>query len=93
MSVSFTQYLRPNARTQEITINLAPEIEATAHALQERGCRFTAEVLSTGVCCFCCEFEGEDIAMQLSKNDETVIASVEQLIHDAQEHDDTIRES
>lgn len=47
MSIPFTQFLRPDGRTRNITIDLSPETERKAVAIM-RFARFEIEVLTTG---------------------------------------------
>lgn len=46
--MNFTQYLMPDGRQVPVTIDRPPHIEAVAARLQESGCRFEIEMLSTG---------------------------------------------
>ena len=48
MSISFTQYLRPNGRKVSVQTDLDPETEAKAHKLIAAGYAFEIEELRTG---------------------------------------------
>jgi hypothetical protein len=48
MSIPFTQFLRPNGRRMQATIDRSPEIEAKAKELLGHGCLFEIEQLQTG---------------------------------------------
>lgn len=64
--LTFTQYLRPDGRTQQITCHVQePEVAEAARRLTEAGARFEAEVLTTGEVSFTVEADGEDGEDQL----------------------------
>jgi hypothetical protein len=71
MSIPFTQFLMPDGRKSQVTIDRSAEIEATAKTIIAKGYTFEIEVLMTGV-----------ISMEVilrhqpgSKKDDCVIAS------------------
>lgn len=47
MSISFTQFLRPDGRRGAVTIERPPDIEDLAKEIMRAGCRFEIEVLTT----------------------------------------------
>lgn len=90
MSVPFTQYMRPDGRTREITIDLDSEHEKRAQAIIEQGYRFEAEVLTTGQVSLTVHDPGIgggeplDIAINIVPNAEAVPVAVAQLIDETQ---------
>lgn len=92
--LTFTQYLRPDGRTQEITCRVErPEVASAARELTAAGARFEAEVLTTGEVSFTVEADGEDgedelLAIEIVPNkvpdvpeavDRLLLAAAEQL--------------
>jgi hypothetical protein len=83
MSIPFTQYLMPDGRTTEVTIDMPANIEKVAHALIEKGCHFDIEMLSTGLISMTCEKEDDCLSIEVCPNDERVIAGVEKIVEAA----------
>lgn len=80
MSIPFTQFVAPNGRRQHAAIDMPEEVEEKARKVIAAGGMFTVEVLGTGIVSFACEFEDEDIARELSQNDEMVVEKVKDLV-------------
>lgn len=90
MTIPFTQYLRPEGRKREVSIDLSEEAEAKAHAFLERGGWFECEELATGhaslTACFVVDGEPQDIAIRVVPNGPGVAAAVESLVDEANKH-------
>lgn len=81
MAIPFTQFLRPDGRPTDVTIERGAEVEAKAQAIIARGLRFECEVLRTGhVSLTITDDERGDLAIQLCANSEAVPAAVDRLI-------------
>jgi hypothetical protein len=48
MTISFTQYLRPDGRRRDVEVDRSPEVEAAAERFVAAGGRYECEVLTTG---------------------------------------------
>lgn len=87
MGIPFIQYLRPNGRRAEVSIDRSDEIEALAHAFLEKGGRFECEELTTGHASFTAVFmleDGEDdVAIEVVRNGAAVPEAVDRLIRKA----------
>ena len=87
MAIPFTQFLRPNARRRTISVMAAEDVEKKAHNLIARGCRFEAEVLSTGIVHFSVEItkagEDEVLANALCENGPVIEQTIEKLVEEA----------
>ncbi len=86
MSVPFTQYLRPNGRKREISIDLPEEVEALARRFIEGGGWFEVEELTTGhvslTACAIVDNEPQDIAIRVVPNGPGVAEAVEAIIRE-----------
>ena len=80
MSIPFTQYLMPDGRTTEVTIDMPANVEQAAHALIAKGCHFDIEMLSTGLISMTCEKDDDLISIEVCSNDERVVAGVEKIV-------------
>lgn len=80
MSIPFTQYLMPDGRRNEVTIDMPANVEQAAFALIEKGCHFDIEMLSTGMISMTCEKDEDLIAIEVCPNDERVVAGVEKIV-------------
>lgn len=88
MAIPFTQYLRPDGRTTPIEIDMPDDIEKEARQLINRGIRFEAEVLTTGMVSLTSRFANADedtINIQLCRNGPEVLTAVEKLIRTTSE--------
>ena len=83
MSIPFTQYLMPDGRTTEVTIDMPAHVEQAAHALIAKGCHFDIEMLSTGMISMTCEKGDDCLSIEVCPNDERVVAGVEKIIRSA----------
>ena len=87
MSIPFTQFLRPDGRRRDVTIDMPEEIEAKAHELIEAGYRFEIEELTTGHVHMDCSRPDDDepVALKVCANGPPVITAVTELVNDAYE--------
>ncbi len=83
MSIPFTQYLMPNGKQKEVSIEMPSDIEATAHDLLGKGCRFDIEMLSTGLVSMTCEKGDEVLAIEICENNEKILTGVETIVKQA----------
>lgn len=88
MAIKFTQYLRPNSRKKDVTIDRPPDIEAQASRLVAAGARLEVEELTTGMVSLTCEREDESgevdvMSMKIVPNGPAVLAAVDSLINAA----------
>ncbi len=60
MSISFTQFLMPDGRKRQTSIDRPPAIELLALSLSDAGHRFEIEMLTTGEVSMTVEADGED---------------------------------
>lgn len=83
--IRFTQFLRPDGRQVETTIDRPPEIEAMASAVVAQGVRLEIEVLRTGeVSLEAVDLELEDsLACELCDNGPEVPEAVDRLVREA----------
>lgn len=84
-SIPFTQYVRPNGRPRNGSIERPDEIVAIARMIiVVHGCSFTAEVLTTGQVSLACEHpEDGDIAIEIVANGPAIPAAVDRMIREA----------
>ena len=86
MSIPFTQFLMPNGRRQEITVDRPAEVEKMAEAVIASGLRFEAEMLSdyqTVSLTAGDPAEGIDHFMELAPNGPKVLDAVDKLVRAA----------
>lgn len=82
--IEFTQYIRPNGRRAQVSIERSAEIEALAVKILERGARFECEHLSTGHASLTVHYLDEDIAIHVVENAPGVVGEgVDRLVRDA----------
>ncbi len=85
--VTFTQFLRPNGRREEIWIVRPHDIAAKADAIKAAGYRFEAEVLTTGHVHIdvCGDVDGEDVQLssRIVDNGPEVLTAVDELVLEA----------
>lgn len=84
MSITFTQYLRPNGRKRRTKIDRPPDIEELANQFIAAGGWYESEELNTGhaslTACFVVDNEQKDIAIEVCKNGPEVPAAVDRLV-------------
>lgn len=85
VEIPFTRYIRPNGRRSQDSVSRPKEIADKAQVLIDKGCKFTVEDLGTGMISLCVEYEGNDIGIELSENDKSVLDAVDTLINRAYE--------
>jgi len=89
MAIHMTQFLRPDGRRTDTSINRPPEIERLAAELLQAGYAFEAEVLMNGVVSFeVVGPEDEDgdpvvLACELVQNGPRIPEAVDKLVRDA----------
>lgn len=86
LDVVFTQYLRPDGRTQSVWIEREADVVAIAAALLKQGYHFDIEELADRMVSMTCESANEDeppIAHELVPNGPEVPPAVDRLIRAA----------
>ena len=87
--MDFTFYVRPHGRPRAETIDMDDDTERLAAELVAAGCRFESELIpglgrADMASLDCQDSEGNQIAMQLVKNDpDTIRPAVTELVADA----------
>lgn len=86
--MTFTQYLRPDGRKKEVSIDCGPEIESKAEQVLDFGGEFEVEVLNTGAVSLTIEYdddEGERVSLahEVCENGPTVPIAVVRLVETA----------
>ena len=79
-SIPFTQYLLPNGRKQEVTINRPKEIYDKAMAIIAAGYCFEIEVLRTGHVHMTISNDEEDLTCEVVPNGPEVLKAVDRMI-------------
>lgn len=80
VAIPFTQYLKPNGRRADVSIERPAHIASMADRIMERGYRFECEVLTTGqVSLTIADYEG-DHDIELCNNGIEVPATVDRLV-------------
>ena len=80
MTIPFTQYLLPDGRRREISIDRSPGIEALALKFIEGGGRYEAECLTTGEVSLTAHKNDEDIAIVICPNGPAIEEQVDELV-------------
>ncbi len=86
LEIPFTQYLMPDGRKHQITIEVPDNIGKLAHELIARGYRFEIEMLSDRHTISMTVFDPEeevDIAIELAENGPAVPVAVHKLVKNA----------
>ena len=87
MTIPFTQYLMPNGRKVQDSIERPPEVEEKSRAVIEAGGAFEMEMLRvpTGLpnVSITCSYDEEDIAHRLCVNGPDVLDTVDKVVDDA----------
>jgi len=79
--IPFTQYLRPNGRRNEVTIERPKEICDKAWSIIDEGYRFEAEVLTTGYVSLTISKNSEDHAIKVINNGPDVPLAVDNMVN------------
>lgn len=87
MSITFTQYLRPNGKKLMVVIDMDKDTEDKAIKLIQHGCHFEIEVLNTGlVAMYSYKRDDEDcISIKLCENGPSIVEGVKELINETYE--------
>ena len=87
MSIPFRQYLLPDGRVREGSVDRPSDVERAAQAFIDYGGRFECEVLTTGhvslTAAYKVDGEWDDIAIRLSANGPEVLDAVDDLVKEA----------
>jgi hypothetical protein len=84
--VTFIQYVRPDGHRRELKIDRPVQMAELAEFCIAKGACFTAEVLiPLGQISLACEYDGEDIAIELCDNGPDISKAVDKLITDSAE--------
>lgn len=78
--IAFTQYLRPNGRRTEVTIDRPDDIASLAQKIVERGFRFECEELTTGHASLTIAGPDDDEDIEVVKNGPEVPIAVDRMI-------------
>jgi hypothetical protein len=78
--IPFTQYLRPNGRRAEVSIERPDEIADLAQRIIDRGFRFECEELSTGHCSFTIAGPDDDEDIEVVMNGPAVPPAIDRMI-------------
>jgi hypothetical protein len=90
--IQFTQYLRPNGATKQVEIDRPAPIEMAALALRKLGCKFEIEELTTHEVSMTIEYKDMLMAIKVVPNGPEVPPAVDQLITEADERLQYIKE-
>lgn len=81
--MTFVQFLLPNGRQRQNSIEVSPEAEVMAREVQAAGFRFEIELLATGdVSAECCD-DVRELAGFVRENGPGMREAVEKLVHEA----------
>lgn len=89
MSIPFTQFLMPDGRRDQVTIQRPAEIEEQAHAIIARGFGFEIEILTTGqISMEICSPETAKkdavvLTHEICRNGPEVLESVDKMVREA----------
>jgi hypothetical protein len=81
MQIEFTQYLRPDGRTNIVYAPCTSEIRKKAAELESKGLKFECEILITGEVSLTIADDFGDVGIEISKNDESVNQALEKLVN------------
>jgi hypothetical protein len=80
MSIPFTQYLRPNGRRRQVSIERPSLVEKMADHVISRGYVFECEELSNGTCSLTVTNDEGDLEVELCRNGPEVSDAVDVLV-------------
>lgn len=83
MEIPFTQFLMPDGRQTQVTINRPDAIATLARGLIDQGCRFEIEMLQTGEISMECLRGKRILASELCPNGPPVPLAVDKMIQEA----------
>jgi len=78
--IPFTQYLRPNGRKAEVSIDRPDEIANLAHRIIERGFRFECEHLTTGHASLTIAGPDDDEDIEVVQNEPDVPIAIDRMV-------------
>lgn len=83
--IPFTQYLMPDGRKRETSIDRGDDVERMAHEIIDKGYRFEIEMLQTGQISMTVSDpeEEEDVACEICNNGPDVPPTVDRLVTEA----------
>lgn len=81
-SIAFKQYLRPDGRQVEVSIDMPDEVAEKAAHLYLAGYELECEILRSGICSFTISDGEEDLLIELCPNGQAVVKAVYQLVTD-----------
>lgn len=82
-SVPFTQYLLPNGRTKQVAFGVTGETAVKARSILDKGCKFEAEMLPTGMVSLSVSDGEQDIAIEVTPNGPEIPEAVVRLVEAA----------
>jgi len=68
MTLTVTQFLRPDGRQETFTVEVNDALRQHVEAIRAAGLRFTAEVVPGNLVSLCIESPEEDVAIELATN-------------------------
>lgn len=80
IEIPFTQYLRPDGRKVDVSIEVSDEVGTKAHAIIAAGYRFECEILTTGQVSVTITDDEADHAIEIVMNGPDIPVTVERLI-------------
>lgn len=78
--ITFTQYLRPNGRRAEVTIDRPNDIAGLAQKIVDRGFRFECEELTTGHASLTIAGPDDDEDIEVVNNGSDVPIAVDRMV-------------
>lgn len=83
--VKVTQFIQPRGQRSPQTVYVPKELHEKVNFIVEKGGLLTAEVLSTGLVSLACEYDDDDLVLELSSNGPRVLDTLEKVITKAYE--------
>lgn len=85
MSIPFTQFMLPNGRRVQVSVDRSSEVEEKAQKLISEGFAFEVEILRNGVVNMDCNRGDVILGQELATNDTDVPEKVDRLVNKAYE--------
>lgn len=85
MSIPFTQFMLPNGRRVQVSVDRSSEVEEKAQKLISEGFAFEVEILRNGVVNMDCNRGNVILGQELATNDTDVPEKVDRLVNKAYE--------